>query len=509
MTYWHMQLHPKDVDDWHQEKKLLEEKKVIGIDDSENAQSKQFKDMMRENDIVLIKHRQQPVALVSVDGEYQKNENQDDLNWFKFQRKIEILDFFDSSKELDFKLPAARLSKSVDKNSDTFRFIDSWYKQITTKKYIENTNTDIALDQYKIKSLYIKDLKMFNDFTLSFEDNNDVALPIVVIAGKNGTGKTTILEYLADYSMEDEDFVEIFQTRKPQGLAEWFYEGEKDVMIETFRLYESMGGISVKKPEYKEHIEYLPVTVGDVGNVEKKIVNYYITNAEKLDSFKESLENIQKYINDIFKDLELSFSISKIDYKEKKVFLKNGNKKEFSINELSTGEKTLVSKVLYLYFNDIKNKIILIDEPELSLHPSWQNRILKLYENFAIQNNCQMIIATHSPHIIGSSKPQYLRVLRKKSDGSVEALDNYSKSYGLEFNKVLLEIMGMNETRTPEVEKDLKYIKEQIYSNEFISNDEFQIRWNELEKSLGKDDLDLKLLKLEMNIREKKNVSYN
>jgi predicted ATP-binding protein involved in virulence len=163
--------------------------------------------------------------------------------------------------------------------------------------------------------------------------------------------------------------------------------------------------------------------------------------------------------------------------------------------------------VLFLYFKDYKEKIILIDEPEISLHPSWQNHILKIYENFAKKYDSQVIIATHSPQIIGSAKPESLRILNKRKDGKIEVIDNYSKSYGLEVNKILLDIMGMSETRTPDVDKEIKYIKEQIYTNNFFDNEEFKNRWDDLEKALGKNDLDLKLLKLEMKMREKRNVS--
>jgi predicted ATP-dependent endonuclease of OLD family len=41
---------------------------------------------------------------------------------------------------------------------------------------------------------------------------------------------------------------------------------------------------------------------------------------------------------------------------------------------------TLLTKVLYLYLSEIKNQVILIDEPEMSLHPNWQNSILELYD---------------------------------------------------------------------------------------------------------------------------------
>lgn len=64
---------------------------------------------------------------------------------------------------------------------------------------------------------------------------------------------------------------------------------------------------------------------------------------------------------------------------------------------------------------DINNSVILIDEPEISLHPKWQQKIVKVYEN--IGENNQMIIATHSPHIVSSVKSESLKLLIKSEDG--------------------------------------------------------------------------------------------
>ena len=65
-----------------------------------------------------------------------------------------------------------------------------------------------------------------------------------------------------------------------------------------------------------------------------------------------------------------------------------------------------------LKFLDVNNSVILIDEPEISLHPEWQRKIINVYES--IGENNQFIIATHSPHIIGGIESKQLRVLKKE-----------------------------------------------------------------------------------------------
>jgi hypothetical protein len=67
--------------------------------------------------------------------------------------------------------------------------------------------------------------------------------------------------------------------------------------------------------------------------------------------------------------------------------------------------------------------------------------------------------------------------------------------------------MGVKHLRTPKIEEQLGTIKELIASDQF-KTERFKSLWQELEKHLGSKDVDLNLLKLEMQMREK-NVQNN
>jgi len=119
---------------------------------------------------------------------------------------------------------------------------------------------------------------------------------------------------------------------------------------------------------------------------------------------------------------------------------RNSFGKEFDINGLSSGEKQLFLRGLSLKFLEINNSIILIDEPEISLHPEWQQRIIKVYENIGTNN--QLIIATHSPHIIGDIRAEKLRILVKDKNG-VSLFDNekIDEVYGHTIENILRTTM--------------------------------------------------------------------
>ena len=298
----------------------------------------------------------------------------------------------------------------------------------------------------RFKNIHIKNYKKFQNFDINFTDKNDNPLPLIVIAGINGSGKTTLLEYIQENSSDK--LIYISANKGVEDIKEFL-------------------------PKYLFH----------------KIFN------EKAD-VEETYKEVRDYINTVFKDLNIKIEFDSRDA-EGNLFFRNKKNEIFSIDEISTGEKTLLSKVLYLYLKEIKDSVILIDEPELSLHPAWQNRVLKLYENFSKENNCQIIIATHSPHIIGSAKSEWIRLLTE--DGVV---DNFSKTYGAKFSQILTDVMDVKNLRTPEINDKFVVIKEMIIDNEFDS-DKFKEKWKELEDILGKNYFDLKLLKLEIASRRK------
>lgn len=78
------------------------------------------------------------------------------------------------------------------------------------------------------------------------------------------------------------------------------------------------------------------------------------------------------------------------------------NKNEISLTTLSSGEQHLLILFGQLVFNVSPTTLVLIDEPELSLHPEWQERFIPILENIRAVTSFNALIATHSPLLIGS-----------------------------------------------------------------------------------------------------------
>ena len=86
--------------------------------------------------------------------------------------------------------------------------------------------------------------------------------------------------------------------------------------------------------------------------------------------------------------------------------------------------------------------IVLIDEIELHLHPSWQQRVLPdLARTF---RNTQFIVSTHSPQVLTSVRPEQIVSLRRE-DGRIVAGQAAAATFGAEAGDVLFTVMGVNE----------------------------------------------------------------
>ena len=87
--------------------------------------------------------------------------------------------------------------------------------------------------------------------------------------------------------------------------------------------------------------------------------------------------------------------------------------------------------------------IVLIDEVDLHLHPSWQQRILDdLVRTFP---KAQFVVSTHSPQVLTTVGPEHIVELYRGEDGRVVAGSPASATFGAEAGDVLSSVMGTNQ----------------------------------------------------------------
>ena len=96
------------------------------------------------------------------------------------------------------------------------------------------------------------------------------------------------------------------------------------------------------------------------------------------------------------KNNEYDFKLNEV----KGVSVINDKGEEVPLRKLSSGEQNLIILYYKLAFSTDMRTVLLIDEPENSLHMAWVSQMLEDYQKMAEELKCQIIIATHSPAFI-------------------------------------------------------------------------------------------------------------
>ena len=247
-------------------------------------------------------------------------------------------------------------------------------------------------------------------------------------------------------------------------------------------------------------------------NMTENIPSMIATKINK-EIFKNRSKTIGEVIDNVCDDINGIFNIMDLDVKlvglsednDTRPIFKNSLGKEFDITGLSSGEKQLFLRALSLKFLEVNNSVILIDEPEISLHPQWQRKIIDVYKSIGEHN--QLIIATHSPHIVGSVKSENLRVMTKDTDGiKIINNDNLSETYGKNIGDILCTTMELDSLRNEDITNKLNKVYH-LLSKNLYNTDEFKKAFNYLRKYLGDADKDIMRIRLDVSIREKRNAS--
>ncbi len=138
----------------------------------------------------------------------------------------------------------------------------------------------------------------------------------------------------------------------------------------------------------KQYLEY-QINIGK--KAIEALSSKSIVNAPQIDiDFKKNL-----FLDTI--DALFEPTNKKIDRNKNELIFKAG-KQVLTPNMLSSGEKQLVIILLTALIQEDRNCVLFMDEPEISLHTDWQE---KLIENIrCLNNNAQIIIATHSPSMV-------------------------------------------------------------------------------------------------------------
>ncbi len=261
------------------------------------------------------------------------------------------------------------------------------------------------LTKIEIKGLWDK-------YDIVWDLNSDVN----VLAGINGSGKTTIINCIFELFFYDVILTNDRNTAKSVQLN--FNDGESIFFEEGISLSHSNEGdfkklrpnmnlirtfdIEAKPQELlkKANDEVNTELDFELWILQKEYLNYQVDIGKKLRANKGSPDDNTTYFHDkfieIINDLFLETN-KKVNQDENELEFLLGEQ-EINVYQLSSGEKQLLIILLTVLVQDNKPSILLMDEPEISLHIEWQRKLIKYIR--VLNPNAQIIIATHSPDII-------------------------------------------------------------------------------------------------------------
>jgi len=354
-----------------------------------------------------------------------------------------------------------------------------------------------------INSLYIEKYKVLEDLKMEFQSPKDNKNIVNVIAGVNGSGKTSLLNYILEKLSAEGRFINgtiirdnnilINTTNWSNSIYNYIKKLTKDnqyingvhssprVIFIPSNMTFTYQAKNMLDTTYK--FQNIVDTNSLLGNAEFFIKEYVISKERS--SLKSNPEERTKdaidSFNAIFKNSNLITKLINLDiHNSNKPIFETLNKDKITIDKLSSGEQQLYARVVALMILNPHNSIILIDEPEIALHPKWQVEIMNIYANIGLNN--QFIIATHSPYIIASVPNKNINFLVKE-DNKIMAINNII-AYGRDIEWVLNE-MGLSNTRLPNITKKIKECQELLNNDRY---DEAEECINNLESTIGQND---------------------
>ena len=191
------------------------------------------------------------------------------------------------------------------------------------------------------------------------------------------------------------------------------------------------------------------------------------------------------------------------------VALPEGGKETLELDQLSGGQRAVLALAADLAWRMAQGNphledplaseaIVLIDEIELHLHPSWQQRILTdLRRTFP---NAQFIVSTHSPQVLTTVEPEHIVELARE-DGRIVAGSAGGWTYGAEAGDVLSVVMGVDERPANDFTEKLARYRRLVSDDQGESDEALALRRDLQQLSpddpaLGRADVEIRRRKL-------------
>lgn len=226
--------------------------------------------------------------------------------------------------------------------------------------------------------------------------------PDVFIVSSERTGATT---FRGELNLARNRLIEFANQIKP------------DDTFSPMRLFKSIFGAGYPLP-VKENVDF----INQLSAIETKVSQISIEHPDLLKSFEDLLGGSYK----ISREGEVGF-------------IPRGSRSRLRMAESSSAVRSLVLLGFYLKHVAKAGDLLMVDEPELNLHPSNQRRIARLFARL-VNAGIKVFITTHSDYIIKEFNTLIMLKNDKPHSKEVQTRLNYKSSELLSHDQVRLYI---------------------------------------------------------------------
>lgn len=233
----------------------------------------------------------------------------------------------------------------------------------------------------------------------------DLRRDVNILSGINGIGKSTILnraaaqlDHLAGIDVKAKDIDGVKMTFYPEEATTVHFDVIRSFDRPLFHsnLAEKMADKNVKTELdwqlYQLQRRYLDYQV----NIGNRIIELLSSGDEEGHRKAAEVSYPKRRFQDLTDELFSETGKKIIRSKNEIVFDQEG--RELLPYRLSSGEKQMLVILLTVLVQDKQPCVLLMDEPEVSLHIEWQQRIISIIRD--MNPHAQIILTTHSPAMI-------------------------------------------------------------------------------------------------------------
>ena len=148
----------------------------------------------------------------------------------------------------------------------------------------------------------------------------------------------------------------------------------------------------------QEHESLNVPVIEEVDDSTRSVLAVYAQDAtKKLNVF----EDLYARANTFVRIANARLLYKQVSVSQEGLKVSSSDDSDLELEMLSSGEQHEIVLLFDLLFGTKKNSLIMVDEPELSLHVAWQREMLRDLQEMAELSDFRALLATHSPQIIG------------------------------------------------------------------------------------------------------------